>query len=504
MYFTVHSVSGRPAGPLARGSEPWQVLDMHPDRSAWRGARPWRTMTRTTGDARDAQDGGGGRGAAHPRRGLRRRAGPGSAAPRGRRGAGGRREGRRTRAAVPPPADLAALPVTDPLHVVPGLPGTDGLSQRANDDPALGRWQTAVVVRDTAARAAPAGVAVGVVPAMTFEVRTDPAGGRAARPLAAGHGRHPRALPSQDVTQVNDRTAWIDSADTEAAGTDWTVQVDTTAQTITVDDGTGVRVLPVKATGSAGTPTPHVPAFLVGTRWLEPGTTTPRVLLLSSQSESMDDYDKRTHTSATAIHTTTLPGTGEVSNGCIRVTDDVLDLLWRAPPAPSSPPSADRSTSGTGRPDLASGDAHDPDPPPRTGARRRLRARVHGAGRRPRVPGPRTGAGRAPPGPAGHHGRDRLHARAPRPPARAVVWQQAFQAKWVNLAATLVCVWVWRRHGMTTRALWAFLTVMAAWAVQLGAKGPGAAARPVVEDALENAPGPASRPGTRRTPPRSP
>lgn len=233
--------------------------------------------------------------------------------------------------AVPPPADLSALPVTDPLHVVAGLPGTDGLTQRASDDPALGRWQTAVVVRDTAARVAPAGAAVGVVPALTLSVRTTlpviDQRGRWLRVMLATRG----ALPSQDPSQVNDRSAWIDSADTEAAGTSWTVQVDTTAQTITVDDGTTTRVLPVKATGSPDKPTPHVPAFLVGTRWLEPGTTTPRVLLLSTQSETMDDYDKKTHTSATAIHTTTLRGTGAVSNGCVRVADDVLDVLWQAP-----------------------------------------------------------------------------------------------------------------------------------------------------------------------------
>ncbi|MBO3102175.1 phosphatase PAP2 family protein [Cellulomonas fengjieae] len=70
-----------------------------------------------------------------------------------------------------------------------------------------------------------------------------------------------------------------------------------------------------------------------------------------------------------------------------------------------------------------------------------------------------------------------------------LVWQELFQARWVNLAATLVCVWVWRRHGLTTRALWAFLTIMAAWAIQLGAKGLVQRARPVVEDALAHAPG---------------
>ena len=232
---------------------------------------------------------------------------------------------------APPPADLAALPVTDPLHVVAGLPGTDGFTQRTNDDPALGRWQTVVVVRDTAARVAPAGAAVGVVPALTLQVRTTlpviDQRGRWLRVMLATRG----ALPSQDTTQVNDRSAWIDAADTEAAGTSWTVQVDTAAQTITVDDGAAVRVFPVKATGSPDKPTPHVPGFLVGTRWLEPGTTTPRVLLLSTQSETMDDYDKVTGTSATAIHTTTLRGTGAVSNGCVRVADDVLDLLWQAP-----------------------------------------------------------------------------------------------------------------------------------------------------------------------------
>ena len=111
----------------------------------------------------------------------------------------------------------------------------------------------------------------------------------------------------------------------------WTVQVDTAAQTITVDDGAAVRVFPVKATGSPDKPTPHVPGFLVGTRWLEPGTTTPRVLLLSTQSETIDHYDVPTGTAVTAIHTTTLRGRGPVSNGCVRVTDDVVDVLWQAP-----------------------------------------------------------------------------------------------------------------------------------------------------------------------------
>ena len=69
------------------------------------------------------------------------------------------------------------------------------------------------------------------------------------------------------------------------------------------------------------------------------------------------------------------------------------------------------------------------------------------------------------------------------------VWQELLRPIWVNLAVGLVCLRLWRRHGLPTRALWAFLTVMVAWALQVGAKGLVQRARPVVEDALEHAPG---------------
>ncbi len=70
-----------------------------------------------------------------------------------------------------------------------------------------------------------------------------------------------------------------------------------------------------------------------------------------------------------------------------------------------------------------------------------------------------------------------------------LVWQELLQAKWVNLAGALLCLWVWRKHGLATRSLWAFCTLMAAWVLQLAAKGLVQRARPVVDDALEHAPG---------------
>ncbi|MBO9570583.1 MAG: L,D-transpeptidase [Cellulomonas iranensis] len=242
------------------------------------------------------------------------------------------------KAAVPPPpalppVDLASLPVVEPRVVVPGLPGDDGLEQLRSDDPALGTWRTATVVRDTAAYDAPYGTPRGTVPTATLDVPTVlPVVERRAgwlRVMVATRS----ALPSQDATQVNGRTAWIREEDTVASGTSWRLHLDRAALTLTIDDGTTPRTVPVLAVGAPGTPTPAAAQFLTGSQWDQPGSYTPRSLLLSSQSETMDAYDRRTGTSATAIHTSPFTATGAVSNGCVRVTADVLDLLWgKVPP----------------------------------------------------------------------------------------------------------------------------------------------------------------------------
>ncbi|WP_019135319.1 L,D-transpeptidase [Cellulomonas massiliensis] len=235
------------------------------------------------------------------------------------------------RAPEPPAApDLSTLLVVEPRVVVPGLPGSEGAEPVRTDD----GWQTVTVLRDTAAYDAPDGEAVGVLPALTLRYPTVlPVVGRESgwvRVMVAARG----ALPSQDASRVNHRTAWVRVRDTRAGSTSWRLTVDLSEQTLTVDDGERTRVLPVLATGRPGvTPTPRGLQFVVGPFWDEPGTTTPRVVLLSTQSETMDDYDRRTGTSASAIHTTTLRATGEVSNGCVRVTDEVLDVLWHRVPA---------------------------------------------------------------------------------------------------------------------------------------------------------------------------
>jgi undecaprenyl-diphosphatase len=83
------------------------------------------------------------------------------------------------------------------------------------------------------------------------------------------------------------------------------------------------------------------------------------------------------------------------------------------------------------------------------------------------------------------------HIARSNPPLRdaLLVWQEALQARWVNLAAGLLCLWVWRRHGLATRALWAAVTILVAWNLGLAVKFLVQRARPVLDDALTGAPG---------------
>ncbi|OFE16292.1 phosphoesterase PA-phosphatase [Humibacillus sp. DSM 29435] len=68
-------------------------------------------------------------------------------------------------------------------------------------------------------------------------------------------------------------------------------------------------------------------------------------------------------------------------------------------------------------------------------------------------------------------------------------WQEATQPKWLYIAATAVCVVVWKRRGSPTRAAWAFVTMMVAWNLQLVLKEVVRRARPIVADPIEHAPG---------------
>lgn len=78
----------------------------------------------------------------------------------------------------------------------------------------------------------------------------------------------------------------------------------------------------------------------------------------------------------------------------------------------------------------------------------------------------------------------------PRPGLRdaLLVGQEVLQARWLNLAVLAVAVWAWRR-GSGGRAAWAVATLLVAWGAANLVKVLVARARPVVADAVAQAPG---------------
>ncbi|WP_159902494.1 phosphatase PAP2 family protein [Ornithinibacter aureus] len=70
-----------------------------------------------------------------------------------------------------------------------------------------------------------------------------------------------------------------------------------------------------------------------------------------------------------------------------------------------------------------------------------------------------------------------------------VRWQELTQPFKLYLAGTALCLWAWLAKGLRTRAAWAFITMMLAWMVGLGAKYLFQRARPVLEDPVSTSPG---------------
>ncbi|GAB96685.1 undecaprenyl-diphosphatase [Kineosphaera limosa] len=81
------------------------------------------------------------------------------------------------------------------------------------------------------------------------------------------------------------------------------------------------------------------------------------------------------------------------------------------------------------------------------------------------------------------------HTRsAPALRAALLAWQEVFLPWHVYLAAAPVAVWTWRR-GLRARTLWGVATALVGWNMGLNVKLLVQRARPVVEDAIEHAPG---------------
>ncbi|MEO7269527.1 MAG: phosphatase PAP2 family protein [Knoellia sp.] len=70
-----------------------------------------------------------------------------------------------------------------------------------------------------------------------------------------------------------------------------------------------------------------------------------------------------------------------------------------------------------------------------------------------------------------------------------LTWQRLSSPTYLYVVATLVCLWAWRSRHLTTRALWAFVTMMVGWNLALDVKYLVQRARPVVSDPVSHSPG---------------
>jgi len=70
-----------------------------------------------------------------------------------------------------------------------------------------------------------------------------------------------------------------------------------------------------------------------------------------------------------------------------------------------------------------------------------------------------------------------------------LVGQELLEPRWLILGFAILCVVVWRAAGLGRRALWAGGTVLVAWGAANLAKLAVERARPVVQDAVTQAPG---------------
>jgi len=70
-----------------------------------------------------------------------------------------------------------------------------------------------------------------------------------------------------------------------------------------------------------------------------------------------------------------------------------------------------------------------------------------------------------------------------------LVGQELLQARWLNVGFGILCVLVWRAAGLGRRAVWASGTVLVAWGAANLAKVAVERVRPVVHDAVTQAPG---------------
>lgn len=142
-----------------------------------------------------------------------------------------------------------------------------------------------------------------------------------------------QALPGQgDASQL---TGWLRTADVEIDENEMSVEVDLSAQTIEVVDGTGSdaereTIATEFAWGAAATPTPTGRSFVMLTEVtsLDYARGHP-IVYLSEQSQTLAGFDGQ-DVAVTAFHYHDVRA-GSISNGCLRVDEAAITRLAELP-----------------------------------------------------------------------------------------------------------------------------------------------------------------------------
>ena len=133
-------------------------------------------------------------------------------------------------------------------------------------------------------------------------------------------------LRVQLPVRPNRMTGWIPASQATLSSTSMSVRVDLTTKTMHVWDGSTLVLETQTTIGAPGTPTP-LGTFFVNHHVAGSGSYGPHILSLSAYSETLERFNGGVP--VIAIHGTNRPDLidGAHSNGCVRVTNDVVTQL---------------------------------------------------------------------------------------------------------------------------------------------------------------------------------
>ena len=133
-------------------------------------------------------------------------------------------------------------------------------------------------------------------------------------------------LRVQLPVRPNHTTGWIPTSQATLSSTSMSVRVDLTTKTMHVWDGSTLVLETQTTIGAPGTPTP-LGTFFVNDYVAGSGSYGPHILSLSAYSKTLETFNGGVP--VIAIHGTNRPDLidGAHSNGCVRVTNDIVTQL---------------------------------------------------------------------------------------------------------------------------------------------------------------------------------